>query len=169
MDDQIEDAITPPKGIWNKTREIVSSPVTAITKLTKESPAMVLIAILLIVQPIVQTGLDLMRSFIEFRQDLDPNNRPVTKAELDVINSKIDFLEKLVLANTQADQERLNRQDVWMDSRKKGAIPAPLPTPSAPPVVVAPPPNIGYDSLNKKLNDVSKKADEEFKEHPPKK
>jgi len=146
MDDEIESAIIPDKGIWNKTREIVSSPVSAISKMTKESPAMVLIAILLVVQPVVQTGIDLVRSFIEFKQDLDPNTRPVTKAELDVINSKIDFLEKLVLADTADDRKLLNSQLKRSTAK-----------------------SVDYDSLKKKLDDVEKKADEDYKEHKPKK
>ena len=163
MDDQIEKAIEPPKGIWSKVGSVVSSPLTSVSKMTKESPAMVLIAILLVVQPIVQTGIELVKGFVEFRQDLDPNSRPVTKAELDVINSKIDFLEKLVLEDTRADQERLNRQDTWMDSRKKGAVPAPIPLPTPPAPPPTPAPTVDYNSLNKKLAEAEQKADDSFK------
>ncbi len=161
MDEEIQKAIEPPKGMWQRIGTVVSSPLTSVTKMTKESPAMVLIAILLVVQPIVQTGIELVKGLIEFKQDLDPNNRPVTKAELDVINSKIDFLEELVLTDTKEDRERLNRQDTWMDKKKPK------------PVVVIPQPDVTpdtvYNSLKQKLDDVTKKADANFKANPPKK
>src|SRR5271167_337611 len=168
MDEELEKAVEPTKGVWKRISSVVSSPLTSVSKMTKESPAMILIAILLVVQPIVQTGIELVKGLIEFKQDLDPNNRPVTKAELDVINSKIDFLEKLVLADTKADHDRLDEQNKWLNSHKHPGI-ANTPPVNAPPANAAPPLPADFDDLSKKLADVEHHADEDFRLHPPKK
>lgn len=146
--------IEPPKGIWSKIGAVVSSPGAAISKVTKESPAMVLIAILLVVQPIVQTGIELVRGLIEFRQELDPASRPVTKAELDIVNEKIDFNNKLILADIQADKE------------KALAFAHGRAAPQPPPPLGDKPVDQQYSDLQNKLSKVQKNLDDNYRHQP---
>jgi hypothetical protein len=141
--------IDPPKGFWSKVGSVVTSPGAAFSKATKESPAMVLIAILLVVQPVVQTGIELVRGLIEFKQDLDPATRPVTKAELDIVNEKIDFNNKLILADIQADKEKA----LAFAHGKPQPIPAPINKPV----------DEQYKELQDKLTTVQKHLDSDFK------
>ncbi len=148
----MEEQIPPPKGFWSNVGNIVSSPVAAISKMTKESPAMTLIAILLVVQPIVQTGIDLVKGLIEFKQDLDPKSRPSTRAELDIVNAKIDFLQQLIVNDMKNDAER--------ETNRHRHI--------SPPVDNTQPKPVDFDTLKKSLADVQHKADEDFRLHAKK-
>ncbi len=102
----MSDETPTPTTFWGKVGAVLSSPATALSNMTKNSPAMTLIAILLVIQPAVQTGIDLLKSLAEVKHDLNPETRPVTKAELDLVNQKIDFNNQLILADIQADKEK---------------------------------------------------------------
>lgn len=156
--------IDPPKGFWSKIGSAVTSPGVAISKATKESPAMVLIAILLVVQPIVQTGIELIRGLIEFRQELDPATRPVTKAELDIVNQKIDFNNSLILADIQADKEKA----LAFAQHRKANIDGPVAPPSDKPSSDKPI-SQQYKDLQDKLTTVQKHLDSDYKKNSYKK
>ena len=134
-----------PKSFWGKVGAVFSSPATALSNITKESPAMVLIAILLVVQPVVQTGIELIKEVAEVKQDLDPATRPVTKAELDIVNQKIDFNNQLILADIEADKEKaLAFAHRGVDNQGK------------------PLDHQNYQALQDKLSNVQKKLDTDY-------
>lgn len=112
-----------PKSFWDKIGAVLTSPATALSNATRESPAVVLVAIVLVVQPIMQTGIELVKGLAEVKQDLDPSTRPITKAELDLVNDKIDYLQQLILAEIHNNQHNLGvdqSHGLVEDSKYKG-------------------------------------------------
>ncbi len=130
---------TQPRSFWTKVSSAVSSPLVAISDATKKSPAVTLIAILLVVQPVVQTCIDLVKGLAEVKHDLDPSTRPVTKAELDIVNQKIDFNNQLILAGIRAKATpKVDKSSTSAD-------------------------NHPYSNLQQNLTDVQKKLDADYK------
>lgn len=97
---------TPKKSYWKRFTETISSPASALSDATKHSPVITIFAILLIIQPVIQTGIEFVKGLAEVKQNLNPQTRPVTKAELDLVNQKIDFNNQLILADIQADKDK---------------------------------------------------------------
>ncbi len=87
----------PKRSVWSKIGNAVTSPASAISNATKNSPLITLVAIMLVVQPVIQTGIELVKGLIQVKHDLDPSTRPVTKEELDIVNQKIDFNNELII------------------------------------------------------------------------
>ena len=71
----------------------------------------------------MQTGIELVKGLAEVKQDLDPSTRPITKAELDLVNDKIDYLQQLILAEIHNNQHNLGvdqSHGLVEDSKYKG-------------------------------------------------
>lgn len=129
-----------PKKPWYKRfADTVSSPATALSDATKHSPLITLFAIMLIVQPVIQTGIELIKEFAQVKRELDPASRPVTKAELDIVNQKIDFNNQLILAQISGKKPtKVDKSTTTADSS-------------------------AYSNLQQNLTDVQKHLDADYK------
>lgn len=129
-----------PKKPWYKRfADTVSSPASALSDATKHSPLITLFAIMLIVQPVIQTGIELIKEFAQVKRELDPASRPVTKAELEIVNQKIDFNNQLILAGIRAKATpKVDKSSTSAD-------------------------NHPYSNLQQNLTDVQKKLDADYK------
>ncbi len=131
---------TPKKSWWKRFSDVVTSPASALSDATKHSPLITLFAIMLIVQPLIQTGIELIKEVASVKRELDPANRPITKAELDIVNQKIDFNNQLILATIQGKgvHKQVDKSTTTADSNE-------------------------YHGLQSRLDGVQKKLDADFK------
>jgi len=134
---------TPKKSRWKRFSDAITSPASALSDATKHSPLITLFAIMLIVQPLIQTGIELIKEVASVKRELDPATRPITRAELDIVNQKIDFLQQLIVADVKGDANRHHHV--------------------APPVDNTQPKPVDFDTLKKTFADVEHKADEDYK------
>jgi hypothetical protein len=82
---------SPKKSFLHHLVDAVKNPSTILTGATK-SPWLAAIAVVFLLQPLISTTIDLFREYRNVKQSLDPSTRPVTKAELVLINEKIDLI-----------------------------------------------------------------------------
>lgn len=127
------DETTPKLTLWQQFLAACQSPLTALKNKSKESPIVTIIAIAFLAQPVFSTGVTIVQGIVSVRQQFDPNQRPVTKGELDLVNQKIDFVQKLI------EQDMANDQSIK-------------------PVVVTVP----YHQLQNQLTTVQKKLDTKY-------
>lgn len=130
---------TPGESFWARLRATA----------TGHGPAMTVCAILLVAQPVIQTTIEVVQELIAVKQDLDPSTRPVTKAELDIVNQKIDYNNQLILAAIARQQSRSNAAKVDI------------------PLIAAD--SKDYKALDDKLSGAETKADVAFKRKGTKK
>ena len=138
---------TPKKSRWKRFSDAITSPASALSDATKHSPLITLFAIMLIVQPLIQTGIELIKEVASVKRELDPATRPITRAELDIVNQKIDFLQQLIVADVKGDAEH--------EGNRRHHV--------SPPVDNTQPKPVDFDTLKKTLADVEHKADEDYK------
>lgn len=138
---------SPKQSIWSKLGSFFSSPASALSDASKHSPVLTVLAIMFVIQPVVQTGIELIKEVVEVRQDLDPATRPITKAELDLVNQKIDFNNQLILADINADKEKAL---AFANHRGVDKANEPLDHQT-------------YDALQQKLTTVQQNLDDKFK------
>lgn len=152
----MEDLPTPKKTLWQQVMDTVTSPMAALSHITKESPLIAILAIVFVFQPVISTGIDLVKELVEVRQTLDPSKRPVSKSELDIVNAKIDFIQSLIVTDMQNDAKAAEeRREHWHASQ-------PMAVDKTPEKVVP------YVELQKKLSAVQSKLDKDYKAQPKK-
>ena len=76
----------------------------------RKSPLTLVLAVVFVVQPVVSTGFDLIGDISFLRQKLDPSTRPVTKAEFDLLNAKVDTLQSSLNEDIKKDKEIIGGQ-----------------------------------------------------------
>jgi hypothetical protein len=77
----------------------------------RKSPLALVLTIVFIVQPIASTVFSFVDDVAFVRQKLDPSQRPVTKAEFDLLNAKIDTLQDMMKDDIKKDRELINGQE----------------------------------------------------------
>lgn len=128
------------KSFWATIVEAIGNPFTYITTWTKKSPLITILAVVFLVQPVISTGISIISEWRSVKQQLNPSTRPVTKGELDLVNAKIDFLQKLIVTDMQQDVATAHSVAKAHDK-------------------VVP-----YVELQKKLTDVQSKLDKDYKD-----
>lgn len=149
------------KTFWQQVVTLCKSPVSILTDKTKDNPLITILAIVFVLQPIISSGISLVKDTIEVKQTLDPNNRPVTKGELDIVNTKIDFIQQLIVTDMQNDAAAEQAKNNHKHLR------------STPSVASTPVNGVSSDAkvdirskfsdLNKKLQMVQKTLDSQYK------
>lgn len=140
---------TQKKTIWQSISDAVRNPASILSGASK-SPIITGLAIVFLVQPIVMTGLSLFREWRSVQQVMSPESRPVTKAEFQILNEKVDFITQQLIIKAIAE-EYPNEPEAA--AALQLPPPPPPPPPSAsypeeavgsveipPPVMAAPPP-----------------------------
>lgn len=146
----MEEIPTPKRSWWQAIVDACSSPMDALTHITKQSPLVAILAVVFVLQPVISTAIDLVKELVEVRQTLDPSTRPITKAELDIVNTKIDFIQSLIVTDMQNDAKAAEeRREHWHSSQ--------------PPVDQTRDKVVPYVALQKKLTDVQSKLDKDYK------
>lgn len=138
---QIDPITTPSKGKWATIVEAVGNPFTFLTTWTKKSPLLSILAVVFLVQPVISTVISFVSEWRSVKEQLDPSKRPVSKAELDLVNTKIDFLQTLIVEDMKNDAKVEHPGSV--DQTPTKVVP--------------------YVELQKKLTDVQQKLDKDFK------
>lgn len=166
---------SPKPSIWQQVLKVVKNPISALSDKTKDSPLITIIAIVFVLQPVLSTGVDLIKGMIEVKEQLNPNNRPVTKGELDIVNSKIDFIQQLIVTDMQKDaaaEEDRRKYRHQHDNQVANTTPPPVNTMPVAPVATVPvkPDDIRsrFKELNKKLEVIQAPLDKKFVENAKK-
>lgn len=131
----------------------IRSPMAAVKNASKENPFVSIIAIVLIAQPIVSAGTNLVQELMAVHTALDVDDRPVTERELNIVNSKIDFLQNLVVQDMQGDREIINGAKAHENS---GSVASPSNEQS-------------YEQLKQKLDQVQQKLNATYEKKHDKK
>jgi hypothetical protein len=171
------------KTFWQQAGSVLKNPIAILSDKTKDSPLVTILAIVFILQPVISSSVGLIKDMIEVKQSLDPGNRPVTKDELEIVNQKIDFIQKLIVTDMEKDAANADAR-----SRRHPAIVAAAPPPASPPTAavvqqpsVASKPATGVDSkivdtvgstfrsLNKRLEIVQEHLDVQYMKNAAKK
>lgn len=85
---------------------LVSNP-WSIIDATKKSPLALVLAVVFVIHPIVSLVFGFIGDVTFLKQELDPTLRPVTVAELNLINQKIDSLEAMIEQDRKTDEKIL--------------------------------------------------------------
>lgn len=141
----MQNEVIPKPSLWQQFIAVCKNPISTLSDKTKDSPLVTILAIVFILQPVISTTVDIVKAMVEVKQTLDPLTRPVTKAELDIVNAKIDFIQQLIVTNMQRDTS----------SKPNPVITSP--------VVKSPEKVVPYVELQRKLNDVQTRLDLNYK------
>ncbi len=140
------------KSRWKTIIEAVSSPMDFLQHWSSKSPLLTVLAVVFLLQPVISTTIDLIDEWRSVKQDLDPNMRPVTKAELDIVNKKVDFVQQLIVTEMNNRHQHESTHDAQSH--------APTPVQPVNPDVVAPTQKL--HDLQSQLDTVQKKLDSDF-------
>lgn len=140
------------KSRWKTIVEAISSPMDFLQHWSSKSPLLTVLAVVFLLQPVISTAIDLIDEWRNVKQDMDPSNRPVTKAELDIVNKKVDFVQQLIVTEMNNRHEHESTHDAKTH--------APTPVPASNPDVVAPTQKL--KALQSQLDTVQKKLDTDF-------
>jgi hypothetical protein len=164
---------TPNKTIWQQLGALFKNPISILSDKTKDSPLITILAIVFVLQPVMSTSVSLVKDMIEVKQSLDPGGRPVTKSELDIVNTKIDFIQQLIVTDMQKDAASEEARAHRRSPNVVMAVPPPpavvVATPnvaSTPPTVVSSDPKSEirskFSDLNKKLEMIQGTLDSQY-------
>lgn len=107
--------LTKVRGWWTDFMEWMTSPWATFEK-AKKSPVTWVLVIVFIVQPVANFGLSLYQAYEFGKQEFHPEDRPVTEAEFNLMNIKIDALqassiEEGVVINSLVAKDRQALED----------------------------------------------------------
>lgn len=139
------------KSRWKTIIEAISSPMDFLQHWSSKSPLLTVLAVVFLLQPVISTSIDLIDEWRSVKTDLDPQKRPVTKAELDIVNQKVDFVQQLIVTE-------MNNRHTHENISVKPHISTPEPA-STPDVVV---PTQKLQALQSQLDNVQKKLDNDY-------
>lgn len=170
------DEPTPKLSIWRQFLKVVKNPISVLSDKTKDSPLITIMAIVFILQPIITTGIELVKGMVEVRDQLKPGNRPITKNELEIVNSKIDFLQQLIVTDMQRDAAAEEERHGSRHRRDDGTSTPPATVAAVPPPATSPPSvkaevddaRSRFRDLNKRLETIQAPLDKQFIENSKK-
>lgn len=140
------------KSIWKTIVEAISSPMDFLQHWSSKSPLLTVLAVVFLLQPVISTAIDLIGEWRSVKQDMDPETRSVTKAELEIVNKKVDFVQQLIV--TEMNNRHVHEST--HDAKPHAPVPVALPNSD----VVAPTQKL--KALQSQLDTVQKKLDTDF-------
>ena len=115
------------QATWTRTKSLMSNPWGTIKEAHNKSPITVLLAVVFLLQPIVSLAISIVGDYTWVRQKLDPNLRPVTVSEFQLLDQQVDAVQA-TLVDVGKKIDAIQKVSIAPKPQIRRAIPIEPPT-----------------------------------------